>query len=159
MPYISLNKDSNTILLNENAGFGTQLAFGELLFSFLEIDLTGYDKLYKIIDSDNFSYDDFLFLQSQYPQTYKNIICRNAIPTIKNNDLANLQQLALPFLLENQDDFHCLYNHPVFEYTNISLGACDFQRDHNELNFSYLQQYCESLLISHSIYTVLSCTV
>lgn len=145
MSYIGLDKDSNIILINEKSGIGTQYLPGELLFSFLEIDLTEYNKIYKIIDSENFSYIDFLYLESQYPKTYKNGICKYASPR-ENDSTETLRQLALAFLLENEDAFFPLYNHPIFEYSDISLGGCNFQDDHNDLNFFYLQQYCKNLL-------------
>ena len=145
MSYIGLDKDSNIILINEKSGIGTQYLPGELLFSFLEIDLTEYNKIYKIIDSENFSYIDFLYLESQYPKTYKNGICEYASPR-ENDSPEALRQLALAFLLENEDAFFPLYNHPIFKYSDISLGGCNFQDDHNDLNFFYLQQYCKNLL-------------
>lgn len=145
MSYIGLDKDSKIILINEKSGIGTKYLPGELLFSFLEIDLTEYNKIYKIIDSENFSYIDFLYLESQYPKTYKNVICEYASPR-ENDSPETLRQLALAFLLENEDAFFPLYNHPIFEYSSISLSSCNFQDIHNDLNFFYLQQYCKNLL-------------
>lgn len=145
MSYIGLSKNSKVVLINEITESGELFSMGEILFSFLEMDFSKYNKVYKTINKSDFSYEDFYYLESQYPQTYEDIIRHYTLPSV-NNAPAELQQLALPFLLENQDDFHYLYDHPVFECTNIAHGACDFRREHNDLNFFYLQQYCESLL-------------
>lgn len=145
MPYISLDKDNNTLLIDEKSETGTKMPFCESLFSFLEMDLTNYDKTYKIINKDDFSYTDFLYLESQYPQTYKNIICDYRQPE-PDDDSSTLRDLALLYLTDNLDNFEFLYEHPIYKYSNITFSSFSLQTPYSDLDFGYLQQYCKSLL-------------
>lgn len=144
MSYIGLNKDCNIILIDETFKIGDSFAFGELVFSFLEINLTEYNQIYKIISKEDFSYKDLLQLKSKYPITYAEIICENFYPT-ENDNTKVLQEIALGFLLENKEAFFDLYKHPIFKYSNNMFGT-SYQNVIKDINFFYLQEYCKNLL-------------
>ena len=71
MSYVSLDKNSDIILLEQQIDGGMTSPIGELLFSFLDLDLREYGDLYYLISYENdFNYNDFKDLCLTYPKTY-----------------------------------------------------------------------------------------
>lgn len=149
MAYITRNrKNGNIIILDPMYDAGEEHPLGELLFSFLDLNLEEYKDVYNFIGYDNlFNYSDFQSLGEKYPDTYNQIY-----PFIKRIDSDAdedvLRSYSLYYLTENQDTFSELYQHPFFSYSDAveATDLLSYRDVYEDLDFYSLQQCFTDLI-------------
>lgn len=149
MSYVSLDKNSDIILLEPRVGWGTVSPVGELLFSFLDLDLKEYRNLYYLIGYDcDFEYDDFKALCKKYPKTCNKMSKSNWWHLTEDADTDMLRSFALCFLTENEDTFSELYEHSFFSLSDTVILArhIDFDEAFAKIDFFRLQETFKNLI-------------
>lgn len=149
MSYVSLDKNSDIILLEQQIDGGMTSPIGELLFSFLDLDLREYGDLYHLISYENdFNYNDFKDLCLTYPKTYTEMSKhRRGFPTESSDD-DTLRSFAAYFLTENKDTFSDLYEHPFFSFSTSMEAAwyLDYAEIHDQIDFFHFQELFKNLV-------------
>ena len=143
------NKNEIEILCNfpiETASYTSTL--GQSLISFLNLNLDDYDALYRLFSISNttINNDDAKYLFLKFPKTTHSIE-NNQIEHYIEEDCYPID-LALDFILQNQDTFSEIYMHPYIAYSNTFLeGTClAFNDVYPEANLKDIQ---ESLSLIH----------
>lgn len=138
MAYTKFNKNTMEIFLYDDRfqkGYG--FTVGEMLFSFLELDLREYNCLYESLKYD-VSCSDFNELIKKYPKTAK---CYKLSPilTDENYSESELRERCVIFLTNNEDTFSSLYNHPYFYSCEMVAWGME-PSEFGELDFYGYQQ-------------------
>lgn len=148
MAFVSLDKKtaSRTLIIDPRAEGGTNHPLGDLLFSFLDINLKEYGKLYEFCSCNKkFDYDDFQTLAKKYPT-----VADNKISTFctQNTDEYELRNFAMYFLLDNYDAFSELYHHDFFYYSDsdMMLSSLDYYAFADDINFYEIQRYFKKII-------------
>lgn len=147
MSYIALDKNSDIILIDPRIDGGMTSPIGELLFSFLDLDLREYGDLYRLISYEyDFSYNDFKDLCLTYPKTYTEMK-RRGLP-LEDFDDDTLRDFAVYFLAENKDTFSELYEHPFFSFSTCAEAAryLEYDRIYGQIDFFYFQELFRNLV-------------
>lgn len=146
MTYIALGKNLNIILHDSLTHEEIESHLGDLLFSFLELNLEEYRNLYSFIGcAEDFCRDDFRELCQTYPKTYTKMQECGYEPPDDEKD--TLLDFALQFLLYNEDTFSDLYKHPFFSFSSaLLLGGSSYYSVYPDINFYNFQQKIKDLI-------------
>ncbi|MCQ4672440.1 DUF6076 domain-containing protein [Lactonifactor longoviformis] len=137
MAYTLFSKDSMKIIIYDDRSRNEySFPIGDLLFSFLELDLFEYNRLYLSL-RDDVLYADYNNLIEKYPLTAKNHYLK---PVKENDDYSEeeLRDSCDVFLMDNNDDFSEINKHPYFSFID-TLGFGLTQR-YQELDLYGYQQ-------------------
>lgn len=143
MAYAKFDKNSMEILVyDDKHQHGHGFPVGEMLFSFLELDLSEYNELYKSLKYDVLR-SDFNKLIEKYPKTAKQYQL-NPISDDEDYIEKDIREQCDVFLIANEDTFTTLYDHPYFYFSEIDLVG--LQAFFTELDFYGFQQAITELI-------------
>ena len=141
MAFMNYNINENRMFIfEERTQTSYEAPIGDLLFSFLELDLKQYNMLYDFIGNTSCSIEKKKeYLSSEYPQT------TNEFEILFQADTA---ESFLPFLLMNQDTFYDIYQHPYLSCSvTFNEGhVCNFDDMYHDCNLAELQKRFKELL-------------
>ena len=144
MAYAKFIKKSMEILIyDDRSQGGYSYSLGDLLFSFLELDLNEYNELYNLLTHE-ISFCDYKMLLDRYPKTAAARLDYD-IPVKEDLDNLNLREYCEIFLLDNKDAFSSIYEHPYFYCSDL----CGFGLEDtlfSDLNFYKYQQLIIELI-------------
>lgn len=146
MAYTKFLKDKTEIIIlnlrtNECHGF----PLGNLLFSFLDLDLREYDALYKLCGFDHdFEVSSYNSLIVKYPKTAQKFGLQQLEKGSEDyifgeRDPDWLREYASVFLLNNEDTFSDIYEHPFFYFSKY-FEPIEIVDIYEELDFYSYQQ-------------------
>lgn len=149
MAYLGISKATKDtiILIDEKSKTGDMVPIGEILFSFLDLDLKKYGELYDFSSyNKDFEYTDMQLIIKEYPKTAKKYERQlNRINLEISDD--DLRDIALYFLLDNQDNFAQLYEHIAFDYSDaretLPMQYSDLSQ---EIDFYNIQMYFRKVI-------------
>lgn len=144
MAYLRHNKEKNTIFIyEERTQRMIESNLGELLFSFLDLDLSQYNDLYKLCGlGDTLDCSTIDCLKIQYPKTTKRINYYSL------DSFDDTKDLCLYYLLENDDEFLDMYKHPYFSCSDTVLDGAlgSFKIDYYDADFYEYQKNMKELI-------------
>lgn len=143
MAYVKYLKTNEILIYEERHGYNESQKLGDMLFSFLELDLNEYNSLYTFCSKNSFDQVAFKMLREKYPKTaqrYKSLYNRD--------DFICSDDCFLEFLFCNQDSFSDLYEHPYLYYSDTIMegAAGTFSSEFYNADFFRLQSTIKELV-------------